>query len=281
MSGNLTAHALPTRTRWKHAIQQRLPLPLLSTYRLFRNGDYRHLLRFLFDRQGRLSFADRRTFVRRLMRVSRHVPCEHFQSEMLAVAQAVFATDASVPGVVVEAGCYKGGSTAKLSIAAKMAGRKLYAFDSFQGIPENTEDHGRNLYGGTAAFAKGDYSGTLEEVRANVTRWGEISACEFVPGYFDDSMPGFDRPVVAAFLDVDLAASTRTCLKHLYPLLVPGGTIFSQDGHLPLVVKEIQSEQVWTEIHYPRPALHGAGRQKLVWLQKPTDQPCRSQGFVG
>lgn len=278
-SSNATAHAFPARTRLKHAIQQRLPLSLLSTYRLFRNGDDRHLLRFLFDRNVRLSFADRRTFVLRLMRVSRHVPCEHFQSEMLAVARAVFATNPTVPGVVVEAGCYKGGSTAKLSIAAKMAARKLYVFDSFQGIPDNAEDHGRNLFGGTAAFHKGDYCGTLDEVRANVTRWGEISACEFVPGFFDDSMPGFDRPVVAAFLDVDLASSTRTCLKFLYPLLVPGGSIFSQDGHLPLVVKEIESDALWAEIGYPRPVLHGAGRQKLVWLQKPADQPCRSQGY--
>jgi len=269
MSGDVQAPAAPARTRLKYAIQRRLPLSLLSTYRLFRTGDYRHILAFLFDRRVPLSFAERRSFVRRIMRVSRHVICEHTQAEMLAVARCVFATDPAVPGVVVEAGCYKGGSTAKLSVTAKMAGRKLYVFDSFQGIPENAEDHGRNLFGGTAVFHKGDYCGTLEEVRTNIARCGELSACEFVTGFFEDSMPGFGLPVVAAFLDVDLAASTRTCLKHLYPLLVPGGIIFSQDGHLPLVVQVMQSDDLWAELGYPKPVLHGAGRDKLVWLQKP------------
>src|SRR4051794_9518940 len=134
VSSDLTAPPVPARTRLKYAIQGRMPLSLLGTYRLFRTGDYRHLLRFLFDRKVPLSFADRWTLVHRMMRVSRHVVCEHYQAEMLAVARAVFATDPQVPGVVVEAGCYKGGSTAKLSVAAKLAGRKLVVFDSFQGI---------------------------------------------------------------------------------------------------------------------------------------------------
>jgi len=268
VSSDLTT---PARAPLKYAIQERMPLSLLSTYRLFRTGDYRHLLRFLFDRRVPLSFADRRTLVRRMLRVSRHVPCEHYQAEMLAVARAVFAIGSHVPGVVVEAGCYKGGSTAKLSVAANMAGRKFYVFDSFQGIPDNDEDHGRNLFGGTAAFRKGDYCGTLDEVKSNIARYGEISACEFVPGFFDQSMPGFDQPIVAAFLDVDLASSTRTCVKHLYPLLVPGGTIFSQDGHLPLVLQVLQGDDVWKEIGHRRPELHGVGRGKLVWFQKPAE----------
>src|SRR4051812_9781728 len=109
----------------KRAIQRRLPPGLLRFYRLFRTGDYRHLLAFLCGRQGELSFRQRWAFVRRLLAASRGVVCEHTQGEMLAVARAVFAADPAVPGVVVEAGCYKGGSTAKLSIAAKLAGRTL------------------------------------------------------------------------------------------------------------------------------------------------------------
>ena len=100
--------------------------------------------------------------------------------------------------MVVEAGCYRGGSTAKFSVMAKMAGRKLYVFDSFQGIPDNAEDHGRNIFGGMVAFRKGDYCGPLDEVKANIDTYGEISACEFVPGYFEDSMTGFQQPIVAA-----------------------------------------------------------------------------------
>ena len=57
----------------------------------------------------------------------------------------------------MEAGCFKGGSTAKFSIAAKIAGRRLYVFDSFQGIPAHNEDHGRTIWGGAVAFRQGDY----------------------------------------------------------------------------------------------------------------------------
>ena len=56
-------------------------------------------------------------------------------------------------------------------------------------------------------------------------------------GFFDETMPHFSQPVIAAYLDVDLASSTGTCLRYLWPLLVPGGVLFSQDGHLPLVLE--------------------------------------------
>ncbi len=49
-------------------------------------------------------------------------------------------------------------------------------------------------------------------------------------------MPCFEQPVLGAYIDVDLASSTIACLKYLYPRLVPGGVIVSQDGDFPLVI---------------------------------------------
>jgi len=71
-------------------------------------------------------------------------------------------------GYFVEAGCFKGSSSAKFSIAASMVGRKLIIFDSFQGMPANQELHTKNIFGGRAYFAEGDYKGSLEEVRNNI-----------------------------------------------------------------------------------------------------------------
>ena len=77
--------------------------------------------------------------------------------------------------------------------------------------------------------------------------------------------------VTAAYLDVDLASSTRTCLKHLWPLLTPGGMIFSQDGHLPFVLDVFKDERFWNnELGSLKPAVHGMGERKLIWVQKLT-----------
>jgi len=84
--------------------------------------------------------------------------------------------------VIVEAGCYKGGSTAKYSFAADIANRKLFVFGSFQGIPKNTETHDKTIFGGGARFPEGRYCGTLDEVKANAKRFGRIESCTFVEG---------------------------------------------------------------------------------------------------
>ena len=78
----------------------------------------------------------------------------------------------------MEAGSFKGGSTAKFSLAAAVKGRELVVFDSFQGIPDNSEVHEKKIWGRRVGFSKGDYSGTLEEVRDNVRRFGNMSFCE-------------------------------------------------------------------------------------------------------
>ena len=111
-------------------------------------------------------------------------------------------------GCVVEAGADKGGSTAKFSIAARLANRELVVFDSFEGIPDHDEPHDKNIFGGTASFPVGSYRGTLEEVKANVARYGEIDVCSFVQGWFDETLPSFSKPI---------AASTWTSILPLQP----------------------------------------------------------------
>ena len=81
---------------------------------------------------------------------------------------------------------------------------------------------------------KGKYCGSLEEVKNNIAKYGEIGVCHFIKGWFEETMSLFNKRIAAAYLDVDLASSTKTCLKYLYPLLVPGGVIISQDGDFPL-----------------------------------------------
>ena len=58
-----------------------------------------------------------------------------------------------------------------------------------------------------ANFPEGDYSGSLEEVKGNIERYGQLEICEFHEGWFDDTMPLFSVPVTTVYIDVDLATS--------------------------------------------------------------------------
>lgn len=224
---------------------------------------------FLLTSRFTLPFPRRYQLVRRFWAISDEIDCPHTQSEILAFASTILSLDEALPGCVVEAGCYKGGSTAKFSLAAAAARRRLVVFDSFQGIPAHTEDHGINIYGRPVTFAQGEYRGSLEEVSRNVRRFGDLPACSFIPGWFEDTLPGFDEPIASIYLDVDLACSTRTCLKYLYPRLQLGGTLYSQDGHLPLVLEVFDDEEFWLEeVGCRKPEVHGFGHSKLLTVIK-------------
>jgi len=227
------------------------------------------LLSLQIGRLGNLDYRRRAALAARLLEAHRNIRCEHTHGEMVRIIRAVFAIPDDRPGCIVEAGCFKGGSTAKLSIAAAEVSRRLVVFDSFEGIPENDEPHKTNIFGGEARFAAGSYAGRLSEVMDNVSRWGEPDVCEMKPGWFEDTMPSFTDAVAVGFIDVDLASSTRTCLERLYPRLIPGGVLFSHDGHLPLCLEVIRDEALWRRIGGPAPIISGLGTQKLVAIRKP------------
>jgi O-methyltransferase len=164
--------------------------------------------------------------------------------------------------VVLEAGCFKGGSTAKLSLATKLIGRKLLVYDSFEGLPDVMDVE-------KDRFSQGEYSGALEEVKKNVGSYGSLEVCEFIRGWFDQTMPNLTEPVVVAFVDVDLRDSLETCLTYIYPRLVPGGAIFSHDGHLPICVDLMKDANFWNRFKEPAPEFEGLGTRKLVKIRKP------------
>lgn len=278
MSHSAPARQLPGPTvGLKQRVRDRAPLPLLVLYRLFRTSNGRSALSFLMSPKPP-TFGVRAKLVSGIFRVSARVRCEHREDEILSFVRAVISIPSETKGCLVEAGCFKGGSTAKFSLAAAVAGRELQVFDSFEGIPDNAEPHEKNIWGGSVCFSKGDYRGGLDEVKNNVRRFGDLEACRFIKGFFEDTMPHFNQPVVAAYLDVDLASSTRTCLKHLWPLLVPRGILFSQDGHLPLVLEVFNDDEFWKrELKAVKPVIHGFGKSQLIWCRKDFDQGSRSK----
>ena len=189
----------------------------------------------------------------KLLDIHSKITCAHNHSHALAFIRDMLLCDQKCDienAVFVEAGCFKGGSTAKFSLIANFLKRPLYVFDSFEGLPNNSEEHTFSAMGHSIKgwFSKGNFSGRLEEFRCNIEQHGNLSECEFFKGWFSDTMPGFKQPVAAAFVDVDLASSTKTCLQYLYPLLIPGGIICSQDGDFPLVIEVFKDKLFWDEL---------------------------------
>ena len=203
--------------------------------------------------------------------ISRNVKCAHDEMEILSCAFEILSIPKNIEGHIVEAGIFKGGSSAKLSILAKILNRKLYLFDSFEGLPENSENHDTSLLGHSITdwFKGGSFKGKLDEVKNNIEAYGESEVCNYVEEYFEDSMPKFTEKIAFAYLDVDLASSTRTCLKYLYPLLSKGGIIISQDGDFPLVVNVFNDDNFWqNEVGIPKPIIEGLGSRKMITITK-------------
>ncbi len=256
-----------------------LPMPLWRFLRALRayqeywkargRRDALTCLSFVLSRESGISVWKKLSIVRQLYVVSANVESPHLQEEILAFIRAILSLPGQMEGVIVEAGCYKGASTAKFSLAADIMNRELVVFDSFQGIPDNSEPHNNTIFGGKAHFGKGSYCGAADEVKANVERFGRIAHCSFVEGWFENTLPTFKKKVAAVYIDVDLASSTRTCLKYLHPLLEQGGVLFSQDGHLPLVIEVFEDEDFWlNEVGCKKPHISGLRERKLISIKK-------------
>lgn len=173
----------------------------------------------------------------------------------LAMALKIFEAAPDTEGIVLECGTWKGGSAANLSLACKIAGRKLHIYDSFEGLPEGVEGD-REAPG----YKAGDYAGSLDEVKANITKYGDIDSCVFVKGWFDDTLPKLSDNVLLAFLDVDLEASLETCVRNIWPRLVDKGYIFIDEAVGVDYCSLFYSEKYWkTNFDRTPPGLIGAG----------------------
>lgn len=173
----------------------------------------------------------------------------------LAMALKILETPPDVLGDIIECGTWKGGSAANLSLVCRIVGRKLKIYDSFEGLPEGEPSDREAKY-----YKKGDYIGTLDEVKSNIRRYGAIECCEFVKGWYKDTLPKLDSPILLAFLDVDMEASLHICVKHIWQNLVDQGYIFTDEAVGSNYVALFYSEKWWWKyFNRTPPGLIGAG----------------------
>jgi len=203
----------------------------------------------------KLSFLKKQWLGLRMFLNKLRIPTGTSYKSHLAMALKIFETPPDVTGDVVECGTWMGGSAANLSLVCKIAGRKLRIFDSFAGLPKGSEEDRQ-----AAVYAPGDYQGSIETVKKNIERFGVIEVCEFVEGWFDQTLPQLNKPILLAFIDVDLELSLETCVRFIWPNLTERGYIFI-DEYMGLDYCSIfWSEEYWKR-YFQRipPGLVGAG----------------------
>jgi len=170
----------------------------------------------------------------------------------LAMALKILETPPDISGNIIECGTWKGGSAVNLSLVCKIVKRKLIIFDSFEGLPKSKPNDYDVL--------EGKHLGTLEEVKNNIHKYGDIQSCEFVKGWFEKTLPNYHDPILLAFLDVDLRDSLNTCVKNIWPNLTDNGFIFIDECQNLDYCALFFSEKWWDKnFHRNPPGLIGAG----------------------
>ncbi len=148
-----------------------------------------------------------------------------------------------VPGDFVELGVARGGCAALLcgvmvELEADSAPRTLWLFDSYEGLPDPTEEDFDDSKSATGEHVrplpKGSCLGTLDEVKHlmfNVMQFPQ-ERINFIKGWFQDTVP-VQKSVIGKIallrLDGDWYDSTKVCLEGLYDNVSSGGAIIIDD----------------------------------------------------
>lgn len=156
------------------------------------------------------------------------------KAQLDLVEKAVLSVEErGVPGDFIEAGVWRGGVIILMRAlidAHKITKRKVFAADSFAGIPKNVR-----ALNDPVDLWKDRWVASLDEVRQNIARFGLLDdRIAFAAGYFSDSLKHLAGEKFALIrLDSDSYDSVETSLEYLYPLLSKGGIVIVDDWHLP------------------------------------------------
>ena len=168
---------------------------------------------------------------RRFKRIHRRIPCAHQPAEAYAIADTIM-SPLTPPGPVVELGAYKGGMSAKLAIACQAAGRDFYVCDPLTGQPEG-ETH-VTMQGKKKSYMTGYYAGTQEEVLEATGEYVWLGK-----GDFEVSLTTLAIAPAVVFMDVDLIRSATSCIRWLWPRMVPGGIWYTHEASVRTFVEAI------------------------------------------
>ena len=135
-----------------------------------------------------------------------------------------------VEGDFVELGCNSDESSVLITkvIQVHNSDKKLFVFDSFEGLPSLSPVDG-------SAYRQGQLKTTEDLLRYNFKRY-DLPLPEIHRGWFNETLPsGLPDKISFAYLDGDLYDSILISLKHVYPKLTKGAICLIDDYNDPSV----------------------------------------------
>lgn len=146
-------------------------------------------------------------------------------------------------GDFVELGCYKGDTSLALAEVLKGSDKKLWIYDSFEGLPEKSDKDSSPLGEG---FKKGELLVTKREVKERFLRAG-LKVPIIKKGWFADfSSDDLPEKISFCFLDGDFYESIRDGLK--------------------LVENKLSEDAILIVHDYNNPALPGVKKAVDEWF---------------
>ena len=127
-----------------------------------------------------------------------------------------------IPGAILEAGVYKGGSLYEIALATRSWGKQIYGYDTFTGLPESEET--------SDALDKGRFGDTTYDGVCAIFR--PFDNVSIYQGLFPESFKR--RALSFAHLDMDLGGPTFHALQAIKSFMSAGGIIVLDDYGFPL-----------------------------------------------
>lgn len=201
----------------------------------------------------KLSFRRKLWLIRKCILVDWNIPHVHKACEIVPALKVISENPKAGDEVLVEAGVWLGGVTAKMSLLAELFGYRLYVFDSFEGAPPESLKSPEANY----------YVGSLEQVKRNVTTYGNIAPCIFIKGWFTDVFEDFDEKVKVAFLDCEKLEPTKEALEGIVPNVVSGGFVYIHDYQHRDIREMINSQEFWDSLGVSFPEIRKLKRNPV------------------
>jgi len=124
-----------------------------------------------------------------------------------------------VLGDIVDLGCNAGDSTIVMQrvITALAPEKQVHAFDSFEGLPELTDEDAKD-----GVYKKGNMAADLQRFKGKFNALG-LKMPHIHKGWFEDTIPkNLPDRISFALFDGDLYESTKQILPHVYERMTPG-----------------------------------------------------------
>lgn len=137
----------------------------------------------------------------------------------------------AIAGDIVECGVYKGGSMMLCALTLCSASRRLWLYDTFNGMPP-PDPIDKCMDGNIKASSySGDLAYGLAEVANNMKRTNyPQTLIKYIQGPVEQTVPANSPEQIALLrLDTDWYASTAHEMRHLFHLISPGGVLIIDD----------------------------------------------------